>query len=76
MRGCLQVWLAAPMGSCTPDMCRPQEGQFGLKEWDEEGFTPDPIPGMPEPSPFHDRQPRSLSNEVRCEAVGCLDNRR
>lgn len=23
---------------------RPQEGLFGLKEWEEEGFVPDPVP--------------------------------
>ena len=23
---------------------RPQEGLFGLKEWEDEGFVPDPVP--------------------------------
>ena len=27
--------------------CRPQEGLFGLKEWEEEGFVPDPVTTVP-----------------------------
>jgi hypothetical protein len=37
---------------------RPQEGLFGLREWEEEGFVPDPVPGVPPPFELTDRQPR------------------
>lgn len=39
--------------------CRPQEGLFGLREWEDEGFVPDPVPGIPPPSEIIERHPRS-----------------
>ncbi|EIE25548.1 hypothetical protein COCSUDRAFT_61750 [Coccomyxa subellipsoidea C-169] len=38
---------------------RPQEGLFGLREWEDEGFVPDPVPGIPPPSEIIERRPRS-----------------
>lgn len=42
-------------------MClsRPQEGLFGLREWEDEGFVPDFVPGIPMPSDIIERRPRS-----------------
>lgn len=45
--------------------CRPQEGLFGLREWEDEGFVPDPVPGIPPPSEIIERQPRSDGPRVR-----------
>lgn len=45
--------------------CRPQEGLFGLREWEDEGFVPDPVPGIPPPSEIIERRPRSEGPRVR-----------
>ena len=39
---------------------RPQEGQFGLREWEDEGFVPDLIPGIPPPAPLTMRRPTGM----------------
>ncbi|CAK0746071.1 hypothetical protein CVIRNUC_001665 [Coccomyxa viridis] len=31
---------------------RPQEGLFGLQEWEEQGFVPEAVPGHPQPQPL------------------------
>lgn len=31
---------------------RPQEGLFGLREWEDQGFVPDAVPGHPQPQPL------------------------
>ena len=33
-------------------MGRPQEGHFGLREWEEQGFVPEAVPGHPQPQPL------------------------
>ncbi|CAL8460775.1 g306 [Coccomyxa elongata] len=43
----------------TGDITKPQEGLFGLREWEDEGFVPDPVPGIPPPSEIIERHPRS-----------------
>ena len=44
---------------------RPQEGLFGLREWEEEGFVPEAVPGHPQPQPLTLKGMQFELNRVR-----------